>query len=224
MSTQKGNTQKSRKPKHQNNTVFKNNRYDASAKLKLINSLQITGVCKHCKAKIEWKIKYKKYKPLTVPRRCNKCSEKTVKRAYYVLCTPCATAAEVCAMCNEKQPIVFQPEELGSQEQESQKSEMESELSMLSERERRTFLRKNLGELTAKRRERIQNDDVTDDDNEEDDVPSDDDDLDLHLNDSKSLPDDGLISSVQKLKTNDTLSKIVTDNDSSKTLKAEKGT
>ncbi|ESO87596.1 hypothetical protein LOTGIDRAFT_127678 [Lottia gigantea] len=108
MSSQKGNVKKSRQQRHQNSSSFKNTKYEASGKIKELNNMQILGVCQHCKEKIEWKIKYKKYKALTAPRRCNKCGEKSVKRAYYILCMPCSTQDKVCAMCNKHEPIVHQ--------------------------------------------------------------------------------------------------------------------
>ncbi|RXG67302.1 hypothetical protein Avbf_09799, partial [Armadillidium vulgare] len=36
-------------------------------------------VCKQCKDVIEWKIKYKKYKPLTQPKTCSNCHLKSIK-------------------------------------------------------------------------------------------------------------------------------------------------
>ena len=67
MSTQKGNTAKKRPQKHKNDHSFKNDKYDTSGKMKAINNLRVSNVCPRCKDCIEWKIKYKKYKPLTVP-------------------------------------------------------------------------------------------------------------------------------------------------------------
>lgn len=47
-------------------------------------------VCQRCREKIEWKKKYRKYKPLTVPAKCVKCGNRTVKAAYHQLCDDCA--------------------------------------------------------------------------------------------------------------------------------------
>ncbi|UYV63642.1 C9orf85 [Cordylochernes scorpioides] len=69
MSSQKGNTSRTRSQKHKNDTTFKNNLYDKTVKTRLINSLQIAGCCQRCKEVLEWKIKYKKYKPLTQPKK-----------------------------------------------------------------------------------------------------------------------------------------------------------
>lgn len=68
MSSQKGNVKKAGPPRHRNNTAFRNNLHDNCNKQKMINSLEITGLCVSCTKVIEWKIKYKKYKPLTNPK------------------------------------------------------------------------------------------------------------------------------------------------------------
>ena len=67
MSTQRGNVTKKKAPKHNNEYAFKNDKYDTTGKMKAINNLNISNVCQRCKDCIEWKIKYKKYKPLSVP-------------------------------------------------------------------------------------------------------------------------------------------------------------
>lgn len=68
MSTRKGNNKK-RGQKHQNTTTFKNNLHDTSKTTKTINNLLVQGVCERCRSIIEWKKKYKKYKPLTTPKK-----------------------------------------------------------------------------------------------------------------------------------------------------------
>ncbi|KAI7979566.1 hypothetical protein LOK49_Contig302G00004 [Camellia lanceoleosa] len=47
----------------------------------------VTGVCHCCKDQIEWKRKYGKYKPLTEPAKCQRCSKRAVRQAYHNLCT-----------------------------------------------------------------------------------------------------------------------------------------
>jgi len=69
MSTQRGNAQKAGPPKYQNKTKFRNDLHDSSDKTKSLNALDISGVCARCKAIIEWKIKYKKYKQLSQPKK-----------------------------------------------------------------------------------------------------------------------------------------------------------
>lgn len=99
MSSARGNTNRNRAQKHQNRTVFKNDLHDSSNRTKFINSLSINGVCKRCKDILEWKIKYKKYKPLTAPRKCTGCDQKSIKYAYHMLCNLCAKEKRVCPKC-----------------------------------------------------------------------------------------------------------------------------
>ncbi|KAL1420963.1 hypothetical protein MTO96_004330 [Rhipicephalus appendiculatus] len=99
MSTQPGNVSRSRPQKHQNATAFKNTLHDTTVQTKKILNLKIENVCARCKDIIEWKIKYKKYKPLTVPRKCVKCEGKTVKSAYHIACSACAERLKICAKC-----------------------------------------------------------------------------------------------------------------------------
>ena len=58
---------KGRPPAHQNKYAFKHNKN--SKKTKKILSLPNTGLCKQCHEIIEWRKKYRKYKPLTTKRR-----------------------------------------------------------------------------------------------------------------------------------------------------------
>lgn len=99
MSMSKGCDRRTRPQKYQNKTVFKNDLHDTSNKTKFINSLDINGVCKRCKDILEWKIKFKKYKPLSAPKKCVNCSEKSVKHAYHVMCTACAKSKSCCPKC-----------------------------------------------------------------------------------------------------------------------------
>lgn len=99
MSCSRGSNTRTRPQKHQNRTVFKNNLHDTSKKTKFLNNLEVRGVCERCKEIIEWKIKYKKYKPLTAPKKCVQCNEKKIKHAYHVLCFDCANNKNVCTKC-----------------------------------------------------------------------------------------------------------------------------
>ncbi|RLN91376.1 hypothetical protein BBJ28_00008697 [Nothophytophthora sp. Chile5] len=67
MSSQRGNVKK-RAPKHQNSFAFKHN--PKSKKTERIMSLPIFGLCEKCRTQIEWRKKYRKYKPLTQPATC----------------------------------------------------------------------------------------------------------------------------------------------------------
>lgn len=50
-------------------------------------------------AQIEWRKKYRKYKPLRQPATCNGCHKKTVTAAYHKLCADCAKERRVCPFC-----------------------------------------------------------------------------------------------------------------------------
>ncbi|XP_008254593.1 uncharacterized protein C9orf85 homolog isoform X2 [Oryctolagus cuniculus] len=76
------------------------------------NSLRINaklheGVCQRCKEVLEWRVKYSKYKPLSKPKKCVKCLQKTVKDSYHIMCRLCAYELEVCAKCGKKEDIVI---------------------------------------------------------------------------------------------------------------------
>ncbi|XP_059049205.1 uncharacterized protein C9orf85 homolog [Achroia grisella] len=134
MSTSRGNTSRKRPQKHQNRTVFKNDLHDTSQKTKFLNSMEVKGVCKRCKDILEWKIKFKKYKPLSAARKCVGCEQKTVKYAYHLLCDNCATEKGVCAKCCKP----FHEEVL---EELSEDKNLHQKLTGLPERKRRSILR-----------------------------------------------------------------------------------
>ena len=68
MSTRKGCTKK-KGQKYQNSVAFKNNLHDTSKSTKVINALVVGGVCVRCREIIEWRKKFKKYKPLSAPKK-----------------------------------------------------------------------------------------------------------------------------------------------------------
>ncbi|ELR21715.1 uncharacterized protein ACA1_384380 [Acanthamoeba castellanii str. Neff] len=118
MTTRRGNPAKGNIP----SVAFKHNKN--SKKTINILALPNEGLCPRCHDIIEWKKKYRKYKPLTTPKRCTKCQEKTVKRAYHTICDGCARKT--------KDP--------GQDEREER--EYEEALSLLSERQRRAYFRR----------------------------------------------------------------------------------
>lgn len=75
--------------------------------LQKINAKLHDGVCQRCKEVLEWRVKYSKYKPLSKPKKCVKCLQKTVKDSYHIMCRPCACELEVCAKCGKKEEIVI---------------------------------------------------------------------------------------------------------------------
>ncbi|XP_003979987.2 uncharacterized protein C9orf85 homolog isoform X1 [Takifugu rubripes] len=107
MSSQKGNVSRSRGQKHQNTFAYKNDKHGATTQLKKAKAKIHDGLCQHCKDVLEWKVKYNKYKTLTQPRKCVRCSQKTVKDAYHIICKPCALQLELCCKCGKKEEIII---------------------------------------------------------------------------------------------------------------------
>ncbi|CAK9801263.1 Uncharacterized protein C9orf85 homolog [Anthophora quadrimaculata] len=170
MSTQKGNFNRSRSQKYQNQSVFKNDLHDTSNKTKFINSIEVANVCERCKKVIEWKIKYKKYKPLKAPSKCIKCEQKTVKHAYHKICLPCAKQYEICPKCGNTGDII----EGKPNKEETMKldAELQSLLKTLSERKRRSFIRymnRNVTKRNVKKNKNVKRneDEETDEDGEQ---------------------------------------------------------
>ncbi|CAH0722556.1 unnamed protein product, partial [Brenthis ino] len=138
MSCSRGSTNRTRPQKHQNRSAFKNTLHDTSKKTKLLNNLEVTGVCERCKEIIEWKIKYKKYKPLTAPKKCAGCDQKNIKHAYHILCSNCASDKNVCTKCCKPIEVTEKKEDIKELNNENQ---FHSMLKGLPERKRRTILR-----------------------------------------------------------------------------------
>ncbi|XP_003738870.1 uncharacterized protein C9orf85 homolog [Galendromus occidentalis] len=99
------NASRRRAQKHQNTFAFKTGLYGLTPQQKAVQNLSIEGVCTRCKDVLEWKIKYDKYKPLTVPARCTKCGEKNIKKAYHMLCSGCAGSSDLCPKCGKVPPL-----------------------------------------------------------------------------------------------------------------------
>ena len=137
----------SRRPAHQNTFAFKHN--PNSRKTKTILALPNTGLCARCHDLIEWKKKYRKYKPLDRPRKCTGCAAPAIKLAYHVLCQPSAGARGVCAKCLEARALV------GTEDAE--RAELRAQIDLLEthkgaipgvpERERRALVRRIRREL-----------------------------------------------------------------------------
>jgi Zn finger protein HypA/HybF involved in hydrogenase expression len=81
-----------RKGQHyQNKFAFALKTASDSKLTKRIKNTPLDFLCQRCYDQVEWKIVYKKYKPLSAPSRCADCSKKTILKAYRTLCDPCAT-------------------------------------------------------------------------------------------------------------------------------------
>ncbi len=81
---------KGRQPAHQNTFAF---RHNPKSKLtaKILSSPNV-GLCRKCHDKIEWRKKYRKYKPLTQPATCNLCRRRNITAAYHTICDGCASS------------------------------------------------------------------------------------------------------------------------------------
>ncbi|XP_037979824.1 uncharacterized protein C9orf85 homolog isoform X3 [Motacilla alba alba] len=142
MSSERGNVSRTRPQRHQNARAFKNDKYDTSARCKevinvfffliiqKINAKLHDGVCQHCKGILEWRVKFRKYKLLTKPKKCVKCLQKTVKDPYHIICRPCAGKLEICAKCGKQEEIVI-PIDKGQDRTDSETSKNGQESSKL---------------------------------------------------------------------------------------------
>ncbi|GAB5586794.1 hypothetical protein Unana1_01694 [Umbelopsis nana] len=181
--TQRKGNNKKKGQAHQNITAWKPNKN--SKITRTINALPVYGLCDRCTEVIMWKKKYKKYKPLTAPKKCTTCQQKSIKEAYHVLCNNCASDKKVCAKCLESKEIVTDKSEIKT-DRDLQKEEQELErlLSRMTLRQRRSYLRKmeRGDDLSHIKAEDFDDDDFDlgsdfddfDDDDEDEDEDSDD--------------------------------------------------
>ncbi|XP_039575038.1 uncharacterized protein C9orf85 homolog isoform X2 [Passer montanus] len=100
---------------------------------KKINAKLHDGVCQHCKGILEWRVKFRKYKLLTKPKKCVKCLQKTVKDPYHIICRPCAGKLEICAKCGKQEEIVI-PIDKGQDRTDSETSKTGQERSKLKDK------------------------------------------------------------------------------------------
>ena len=66
-----------------------------------IQRLMCEGVCNKCRAKVQWRFQFNKYKPLTKVANCQSCKQKCVTKAYRTMCDKCACAKKECSSCCE---------------------------------------------------------------------------------------------------------------------------
>ncbi|XP_015063548.1 uncharacterized protein LOC107008860 [Solanum pennellii] len=129
-------------PKHQNkvawkpNAGIKINETEVGGKFRPLS--EITGVCLRCRDQIDWKRKYGKYKAITEPAKCQKCSKRNVRQAYHNLCNGCAKEHKVCAKCSCR---VGQVVGRDVSEVEAEKKALEEAIKNARERDRRSLLR-----------------------------------------------------------------------------------
>ncbi|KAJ2726226.1 hypothetical protein GGI07_000703 [Coemansia sp. Benny D115] len=139
MST-RGSGAKKGAQKYQNTFAYTHNK--GSKTTEKILAMPVDGLCKRCTDQILWRKQYRKYKPLTVAKKCVSCHQKKVKKAYHVYCDDCARSKGVCAKCLEKKQIVEGLNAKTPQELLKESQEMELKLANMRERQRRSYLRK----------------------------------------------------------------------------------
>lgn len=137
---------KSRAPAHQNSYAFIHNKN--SKKTKAILAIPNVGLCRRCHDKIEWRRKYRKYRPIDQPKKCADCHEKKVKAAYHVVCSDCARTRNACPKCLESKDIVgaIEPADAETRKQIELLQSHKGALPGLTERERRGLLRQLMRE------------------------------------------------------------------------------
>lgn len=99
---------------------------------------EITGVCARCKEQIDWKRRYGKYKPLSEPAKCQRCSKRNVRQAYHNLCNGCAKEHNVCAKCSCRVGNIVGRD---ISEVEAEQKALEEAIKNARERDRRSLLR-----------------------------------------------------------------------------------
>ncbi len=135
--TRKGDQTK-RPQKYQNQHAYKHNKN--SRLTRKIASIPIRELCSQCTEILEWKKKYRKYKPLTVPKKCIRCFGKTIFEAYHVICHECFQETNLCSKCQD--PIEVKSEEIELESDiQSSLLKQEQDLKYMNERKRRTYLR-----------------------------------------------------------------------------------
>jgi hypothetical protein len=98
MSTRTGGASKQGQ-KHQNTYAFKHNKN--SILTRKIKQSPLDHLCERCMNQVEWRINFRKYKPLSAPSKCNLCDMKNVYKAYRSICDVCANAKKICTKCTE---------------------------------------------------------------------------------------------------------------------------
>lgn len=132
---------RNRAQKHQNSTTFKNNMHDTSQRTQQLNRLEIHGVCPRCRDIIQWKIKYKKYKPLSAPAVCSHCHQRSVKAAYRHYCSTCAGLLGCCEKCGERSDTLVTRSRPNQTDRDRWGAEVQREVKGLPERYRRSLYR-----------------------------------------------------------------------------------
>lgn len=140
MSCQKGNTKKPGQ-KHQNTYAFKHNKN--SMLTRKIQEAPLDKLCQRCLNILEWKLKYRKYKPLTTPGVCRLCNLKNILKGHRTVCDSCSLQYMVCSKCIEPCKEFCTPNKSSKHLRNNIKdSTFDEIIEVLKERQRRTILRR----------------------------------------------------------------------------------
>lgn len=175
-----------KRPAHQNAYAFKHNK--ASKKTQKILKAPNMGLCEKCHQIIEWRKQYRKYKPLTQPRRCNLCQEKKITLAYHVVCDPCAANRKICAKCMQNDEDGLVGKELQAKAKGGEVDQLAEELARLPLRKQKKVLRDIDRQEYEERKEKRRALGIPSD--SEDDEEDDDSDSDTEVQATKHVVDD----------------------------------
>ena len=130
-STQSG---KKKGQKYQNTFAYVPSKHNP--RVMKIAAIEIVYCCPKCVEILQFKQRIGKYKPLTQPAKCVKCEQRKVFNAYHATCKDCAVKLNECAKCH------IQMEHEVPKDESKEAKEIEEKVAKLSERLRRTYLRK----------------------------------------------------------------------------------
>lgn len=140
MSTKKGNNTKQGQ-KHQNTFAFKHNKN--SRLTRKIQEAPLDLLCEHCLQVLQWKIKYRKYRPLSTPGKCNLCELKNILKGHRMICDQCSKQHMLCSKCLNPCENFAKPSHISKHLRKTKKvSTFEEVVEFLKERQRRTVNRK----------------------------------------------------------------------------------
>lgn len=99
------NKGKVKQQKHKNRRAFAVR--DKVEHEKMKKKVRLNNLCEKCLEIIQWKIKYGKYKKMTVPKKCIKCNIKRIVANYRVICDPCSDKLKLCSKCGHDKEFVI---------------------------------------------------------------------------------------------------------------------
>ncbi|EGG17199.1 hypothetical protein DFA_08186 [Cavenderia fasciculata] len=135
-----------------------------SKKTEKIAQMPNEGLCQDCHDTIEWRKKYRKYKPLSMAGKCAHCTQRKVTRAYHELCEDCVKKLKVCAKCHKAKEIVAEITDPKDRERDELK--LKHALYMMTESDRRTFYRELEKEENPEKKKKNQDNEEEDDDSD----------------------------------------------------------